>query len=93
MRALRVLAFLVGWLGLGNVLAWSHGGGAPHDPGEQRADPEAETRARQRQLAKIQEKIDKLEQQLENPKLSAKKRGKLEKKLKRLLHKKDELLS
>ena len=79
--------------------AWPHGGG--HEPGAG-FDPRAagtsgsqQTQAQQRrdQLARLQEKIDKIDEQLENPKLSPKKRAKLEKKLKKLLEKKEKWLA
>lgn len=77
---------------------WAHGGGAGAGHSEQRpdADPAARERdakgARRERIESLQAKIDKLDEKLENPKLSAKKRAKLEKKLKKLLDEKNELL-
>lgn len=76
---------------------WAHGGGASpghaepreSDPAAERRDAESDRRAH---VESLQTKIDKLDEKLENPKLSAKKRAKLEKKLKKLLDEKNKLL-
>ncbi len=78
-----------------SVSVWAHGGGGHSEP-SQSGNPateqrEAESRRRSR-IEALQEKIDKLEKKLEDPALPAKKRAKLEKKLKNLFDKKDKLL-
>jgi hypothetical protein len=77
--------------------AWAHGGGASpghteprqSDPAAEKRDAESYRRAR---VESLQVKIDGLDEKLENPKLSTKKRAKLEKKLKKLLDEKNKLL-
>lgn len=76
--------------------AWAHGGGSPGHAEPRQSDPAAEKRDaesyRRARVESLQAKIDKLDEKLENPKLSAKKRAKLEKKLKKLLDEKNRLL-
>ena len=65
-------------------------GGMP--PWDREAAAKEEAQARRNKLTKLQDKIDEIEAKLEDPKLPAKKRPGLEKKLKRLYDKKDQLL-
>lgn len=80
------------------VAGWAHGGGAGPAHSEQRPDGDTnavrrdEANVRRERIESLQEKIDKLDEKLENPRLSAKKRAQLEKKLKKLLDKKTNLL-
>lgn len=75
---------------------WAHGGGASPGHAEPRQGGPAEKRDAERyrraRIESLQAKIDRLDEKLENPKLSAKKRAKLEKKLKKLLDEKNKLL-
>lgn len=86
---------------LGPVLAgraWGQHGG--HDMGampamtsmDRAAAVREEVRSRTKKLTKLQEKIDALEARLEDPNLAPKKRPGLEKRLKKLYAKKDQIL-
>lgn len=90
-----IFAALFALVGLPEA-AWAHGGGAAPGHSEQDVDPAARERdaegARRERVESLQAKIDKLDEKLENPKLSVKKRAKLEKKLKKLLDEKNKLL-
>lgn len=93
MKRVRTLLFLavLGGLSVGQV--WAHGGGPELTRGPGGGSEQNATESKHRQLERLQEKMDKIDQQLEDPKLSAKKRAKLEKKLKKLLAKKEKLLA
>jgi hypothetical protein len=90
------LALTVGvLLGPAAGSAWSqhegHGGMAmPKEPAVSR---DAAARSRVEELTNVQEKIDALEEKLENPKLSEKKRAKLKLKIDKLYEQKNELLA
>ncbi|MBI4375095.1 MAG: hypothetical protein HY549_01470 [Elusimicrobia bacterium] len=77
--------------------AWSqhegHGGMGAMPMSDPVADAKREAESRMNKLTKLQDKIDAVEQQLEDKKLAPKKRLGLEKKLKKLYEKKDQLLA
>lgn len=97
LKTRRALALLT-MLSLSRMeAAWPHGGGSmpdSHPANETRPEDDRRAQAERikNKLARLQEKIDKIDQRLENPKLSPKKRAKLEKKLKKLLAEKERLL-
>lgn len=91
-------AVMVAVFGAGASLARAqHGGHGGHGgmsegPRDYAKEKEEEAKSRQARLGKLQDGIDELEQQLEDGALPAKKRAKLEKKLKKLYAKKDKIL-
>jgi hypothetical protein len=94
MKSARTLLLLAALGGAGAGQAWSHGGGSEpiERPGPRENPERVEAESKRSRIESLQGKIDKIDEKLENPKLSVKKRAKLEKKLKGLLKEKDELL-
>lgn len=94
MKRFAASVLSLGLLGAGSRSAWSqhagHGGmGMPAATAESKEEAELRKRGR---LERLQEKIDALDELLGDPKLPAKKRAKLDAKLRKLLKEKDRLL-
>jgi hypothetical protein len=76
---------------VGSVWSQHEGHGGMEMPNSPPVSREETHRARTEKLTSLQEKIDALEKQLENPNLTEKKRAKLKKRVDKLYKKKDEL--
>lgn len=93
MKGRLIKAFIAALICSWSVRAWSHGvdSSSIPQPRSEQASPTDAAFLRQEEQAKLPKNIDMLDERLEAPKLSAKKRAKLEKKPQKLLKQKSEL--